>query len=142
MAAPSEDAIFDVARQISSQAARGAYLDQACDGDAELRARLDDLLAAHDAADSHLDIPPLAATTARTAGLKCESEGDFIGPYKLLQRLGEGGMGVVYLAEQKEPVKRRVALKIIKPGMDIFEFDRLAWVVCQLPGMQNGFHSM
>ena len=47
-----------------------------------------------------------------------ESPGDTIGPYKLLQQIGEGGMGVVYMAEQKEPVNRRVALKIIKPGMD------------------------
>jgi hypothetical protein len=87
-------------------------------GDPELKHRIEGLLRAHFDAGSFLwgktdapvetDVRPL---TKRT--------GDTIGPYKFLQQIGEGGMGVVYMAEQSEPVERRVALKIIKPGMDI-----------------------
>ncbi len=118
MAAPSEDAIFDVARQIHSQAARDAYLNQVCDGNKELRARLVELLTAHDAPDSYLDNPPLTPTAVRASGRMLENEGDLIGPYKLRERLGEGGMGVVWAAEQKQPLRRKVAIKVIKPGMD------------------------
>ena len=75
MAALSEDAIFDVARQISSQAARDAYLDQACNGNEELRARLEELLAAHEAADSRLDSPLLEPTAAHADPLPLEEAG-------------------------------------------------------------------
>ena len=74
-------------------------------------------MAAHDASDGILDAPPPMPTTVDAPPLT-EKPGTVIGPYKLLQQIGEGGMGVVYMAEQQEPVRRKVALKIIKPGMD------------------------
>jgi serine/threonine protein kinase/WD40 repeat protein len=118
MAALSEDAIFEIARQINSRVARDAYLDQACDGNEVLRARLEELLAAHDTADSRLDDPILEPTAENADSYFIEREGDHIGPYKLRERLGEGGMGVVWAAEQKRPLRRKVAVKLIKPGMD------------------------
>jgi hypothetical protein len=92
MASLSEDVIFDVARQIRTPTARSAYLDQACDGNSELRARLEKLLAAHDATDSRLDSPLLQPTVAHADPHFLEREGDCIGPYKLRERLGEGGI--------------------------------------------------
>jgi serine/threonine protein kinase len=93
------------------------FLDEACGADLALRDKVQRLLDAHGAISSFMDRP--AAAPVPTIGEPLtEKPGTQIGPYKLLQQLGEGGMGVVYLAEQKEPVNRRVALKIIKPGMD------------------------
>jgi serine/threonine protein kinase/WD40 repeat protein len=112
---------------------RAALLDHACGVDRKLRRRVEVLLKAHELADNFLeDAPPLTAVTdaitqdiaairppAALAPPKLiEGPGIQIGPYKLLQQIGEGGMGVVYMAEQETPVRRRVALKIIKPGMD------------------------
>jgi serine/threonine protein kinase/Tfp pilus assembly protein PilF len=93
-----------------------AFLDGACDADAELRARVDQLLHAHQAIGSiHGGASEaLVATGDEPCG---EGPGTTIGPYKLLEQVGEGGMGVVYMAEQEQPVRRKVALKIIKPGM-------------------------
>ncbi|MBI3462633.1 MAG: serine/threonine protein kinase, partial [Planctomycetes bacterium] len=96
---------------------RCAYLDQACAGDAELRNRVDALLRAHEEAGSFAESAgpgPLPTINQPPA----ESPGTQIGPYKLLQQIGEGGMGTVYMAEQTHPVQRKVALKVIKPGMD------------------------
>ncbi|MHB9065998.1 MAG: hypothetical protein ACYC4B_19550 [Pirellulaceae bacterium] len=122
MATLGEDAIFDIARQIRSQATRDAYLDQACNGNQGLRARVEELLAAHDAADSRLDTPILPPTLEHAEPFARENPGSQIGPYRLLQQLGEGGMGIVYLAERQHPVKQWVALKIIKQGMDSKNF--------------------
>jgi tetratricopeptide (TPR) repeat protein/serine/threonine protein kinase len=107
---------------------RAAFLDAACGGDADLRRRLDVLLQAHDQPGSFLDRPAVAGATSEAAPGQwidpatlprvTEGPGTRIGPYKLLQQVGEGGMGVVYMAEQEQPVRRKVALKIIKPGMD------------------------
>ncbi|MHC4549454.1 MAG: serine/threonine-protein kinase [Planctomycetota bacterium] len=102
--------IFHAALRKGSAAERAAFLDGACGYDAALRARVDVLLQAHDEAGSFLEAS--AATPLK------EGPGTRIGPYKLLQLIGEGGMGVVYMAEQTEPVRRKVALKIIKLGMD------------------------
>src|SRR5437016_1893618 len=92
-------------------AERAALLDEACGGDAELRARVAALLRAHDQPDSG---PSAGGTGAYSPGAgeppPAEQTGGRVGPYKLLQRLGEGGMGEVWMAEQHEPVKRRVAL--------------------------------
>ena len=108
---------------------RAAYLDAACAGDPELRRRVQALLSAHEQSGDLLD-PPVRDPGPRTehaapAGSDpasprpiAEGPGTRIGPYNLLRKIGEGGMGVVFLAEQEAPVRRTVALKVIKPGMD------------------------
>ena len=94
-----------------------AFLDGACKGEEQLRRRVEVLLAAHLGADSVLDgaAPGVSPTLDQPIG---EQPGSQLGPYKLLQQIGEGGMGTVWMAEQHEPVRRRVAIKLIKPGMD------------------------
>jgi hypothetical protein len=112
--------IFGRALQIESPADRAAYLDEACGPDASLRAEVEGLLQALSRAGEFMRRPAAAVEAGETGGYEPspESPGSRIGPYKLLQTLGEGGMGAVWVAEQTEPVKRRVALKVIKPGMD------------------------
>jgi hypothetical protein len=122
----SERDLFIAALQITPPAEQAAWLDRECAGDAALRQRIDVLLQALDKAGSLLENPAglgdrAAAGAAWASGdapAMPEAPGSRIGPYKLLQQIGEGGMGVVYMAEQDEPVRRKVALKIIKPGMD------------------------
>ena len=98
---------------------RAAYLDRACAGDQKLRQRVEGLLLTHDQAGGFLERPPVEmAIGSRLGAFAGERPGDRIGRYKLLQQIGEGGCGIVFMAEQEEPVRRRVALKIIKPGMD------------------------
>jgi serine/threonine protein kinase len=110
-------AVFDHAHEISVLADRNAYLDQACADAPDLREKVVALLRAYEEAGNSLD--PAWPAFAPTSGyLPAEGPGSIIGPYKLLQQIGAGGMGVVYMAEQLEPVHRKVALKIIKPGMD------------------------
>jgi serine/threonine protein kinase/Tfp pilus assembly protein PilF len=109
----TEESIFAEALE-QPAAARAALLDAACGGDADLRLRVEQLLRSHSGAGSFLN-GPAAVTTDEPP---VERPGAKVGPYKLLEQIGEGGMGVVYMAEQEEPVRRRVALKIIKPGMD------------------------
>ncbi len=121
----SEETIFEAAIQKSNPAERAAYLEGACGGDLELRRRVEALMRSHQQSGGHLDSSAHDAGSI-TADIDApldhppiaEGPGARIGPYKLLQQIGEGGMGVVYMAEQTEPVRRRVALKIIKPGMD------------------------
>src|ERR1051326_4420688 len=104
--------IFLEAAEIEEASARAAFLEAACAGDTALRRRLDQLLAAEAAAG-----PPggRALGSRRRGG---GTGGARVGRYKLLQQIGEGGCGVVFMAEQEEPVRRRVALKVIKLGMD------------------------
>jgi serine/threonine protein kinase/tetratricopeptide (TPR) repeat protein len=125
--APRARDIFLDAIEISSPEQRAAFLDAACSGDAELRRRVDALIAAHERPESLLDraavavaveAPPPFAHGGTDPSRPQEGPGTVIGPYTLLERIGEGGMGVVYMAEQTEPLRRRVALKVIKPGMD------------------------
>ncbi len=100
---------------------RAAYLNEACAGDADLRRRIERMLAAQAEAASFLETPPSAIVAIASPTIELpahEKPGTQIGPYKLLQQIGEGGMGVVYMAEQTQPVQRKVALKVIKPGMD------------------------
>lgn len=122
---------------------RKAFLDKACGADQALRLRLEALLQAHDSPD-----PALASLTEAAPGATIrmgfseeEGPGTRIGRYKLLQKIGEGGMGIVYMAEQEEPVRRRVALKIIKLGMDTkqvvarFEAERQALALMDHPNI-------
>jgi serine/threonine protein kinase len=113
-----EEALLAAVREKPTLAERAAYLEGACGGDHALRERIEALLAAHEAPGDILDAPPAALPPTTTHRPLTEGPGTIIGPYKLLQQIGEGGMGVVYMAEQQEPIRRRVALKIIKPGMD------------------------
>ncbi len=127
---------------------RAAFLDEACAGEAHLRRRVEQLLAAHDRPDSLPEAPPDPEYTQDSSpeGVRApagtgEGPGTVIGPYKLLQQLGEGGMGTVYLAEQSRPVRRLVALKIIKLGMDSrqviarFEAERQALALMDHPNI-------
>jgi tetratricopeptide (TPR) repeat protein len=134
-----EEALFAeaLARPVGE---RAAFLAQICGGDHTLRNRLTALLAAHEAPESAL--APLTIPT----GLSPEEQtGDRIGRYKLLQKLGEGGCGVVYMADQQEPVHRRVALKVIKLGMDTreviarFEGERQALALMDHPNIAKVF---
>ena len=107
--------IFGLALEIDSLSEREEYLSHACGGDLELRRRIDELLRDHFEAGEFLNNGPLVETRI---ALPDEAIGSMIGPYRLQERLGEGGMGIVYIASQSHPVRRTVALKIIKPGMD------------------------
>src|SRR5690348_15045092 len=146
-AAAAKD-VFLAALEKTVPAERAAFVTAACHGDRELQRRLEALLAAHDRPDSRLDQPlqrvdALLQLTSLTGA--AEALGTMIGPYKLLQAIGEGGMGVVYMADQKQPVERRVALKIVKPGMDSraclarFEAERQALAVMDHPNIAKVF---
>ncbi len=134
-----EEAIFQVAREIASAEARATYLQQVCSEDANLQSRVTLLLRALEHQPGFLESP--AASIVSTNHSISEQIGGSIGPYKLLQELGEGGMGVVFVAEQKEPVQRHVALKLIRPGMDSrqviarFEAERQALALMDHPGI-------
>src|SRR4051794_9287077 len=112
-----EQSIFVEALDRVEPAERAAFLDRVCARDPGLRQRVQKLLQRHQQADSLLD-SPAAALVGTIDEPITERPGTMIGPYKLLQQIGEGGMGVVYMAEQQTPVRRKVALKVIKPGMD------------------------
>jgi WD40 repeat protein/serine/threonine protein kinase len=112
------ESIFFAALEKRSPEARAAYLEDVCGRDTELRRSVERLLNAQPKVGSFLQAAaPAPAATADHRPI-LEEPGTRIGPYKLLQQIGEGGMGIVYMAEQEEPVRRKVALKIIKPGMD------------------------
>src|SRR5947209_18404568 len=115
--APNVEAIFLAALEIERPEARSSYLDRVC-GDAELRRHVERLLALDARAGGFLESPASTPTITVESPRLSEGPGTVIGPYKLMEQIGEGGMGVVYMAEQAHPVRRKVALKIIKPGMD------------------------
>jgi eukaryotic-like serine/threonine-protein kinase len=133
--------IFTRALDITSPWDRAAFLQEACGADAQLLARVEALLHSHQAAGRFLEGNPLANTPATIDRPPLERPGMTIGPYKLLEQIGEGGFGVVYMAEQLAPVRRRVALKVIKPGMDTrwviarFEVERQALAVMDHPNI-------
>src|SRR5262245_9474546 len=113
---PSIDTIFCSAIEIESPDERRVLVEQACGADVDLRHQVDRLLRAHFHGRSILDAPVQPDATLDES-LR-ETAGTVIGPYKLLEQIGEGGMGTVWLAEQQEPIQRRVAVKVIKAGMD------------------------
>ena len=145
-----ELAIFSAARRLPA-GERAAYLDGACAGDAALRQRVEELLRASEEAGAFLQDPAPGAQrpadvfvspkTLLIAAAPGERVGDRIGRFKLLQQIGEGGCGVVYMAEQEEPVRRQVALKVIKLGMDTrsviarFEAERQALALMDHPNI-------
>ncbi len=142
---------------------RAAYLDRACREDAALRQQVESLLGAHDDAGGFLGSTPRGPAAAPAPDTEmppdhapvpgddptlsvhrraiAEGPGTTIGPYKLLQKIGEGGMGVVFMAEQETPIRRKVALKVIKPGMDTgqviarFEAERQALAMMDHPNI-------
>jgi len=164
MTNPNEETLFDAARNLVNPAAQRAFLDQACADDPELRARIETLLEAgaeaedffKDAGRFKAQLPGISAgpgenpvfpdDSARNTEFPfTEGLGTRIGHYKLLQKIGEGGGGVVYMAGQEEPVRRRVAFKIIKLGMDTksviarFEAERQALAMMDHPNIARVF---
>jgi len=139
------EAIYNTALNKGSEAERSAYLDAACGDDVVLRARVEELLKAHEEAGDFLEVPAIELNATVGESHLIEGPGTKIGRYELLELIGEGGMGLVYLAQQKEPVKRRVALKIIKPGMDSkqviarFEAERQTLAVLDHPNIAHVF---
>jgi len=136
------ESIFAAAVALATVVERAAYLDQACAGDAALRGRVEALLRAHERAEHLLDRPARGGPTVTEAYIPKEQPGTVIaGRYKLLEAIGEGGMGTVWVAEQTQPVRRKVALKLIKAGMDSknvlarFEAERQALAVMDHPNI-------
>ena len=132
--------IFGQAIEIPADAERDAFLDQACDNDQHLRSEVDRLLDNHFRAGKFLELPaqPDFSATAMPSSDELNLQ---IGPYKIREKIGEGGMGIVYAAEQSEPVQRKVAIKVIKPGMDTkeviarFEAERQALAFMEHPNI-------
>jgi serine/threonine protein kinase/Tfp pilus assembly protein PilF len=138
---PDIQAIFSEAISLASDEDRGRFLDEVCGGDASVRSRVDALLCAHSEAGGFFGGQVAAPAATEILPRIAEYPGTVIGPYKLLQQIGEGGMGVVFMAEQSEPIQRTVALKIIKPGMDTrqvmarFEAERQALAMMDHPNI-------
>jgi serine/threonine protein kinase len=143
----TERDIFIAALQREDPGERRAYLDEACAGQPDLRRQVESLLRLYEGAGSFLEKPaaPSAATgpfqDAAEAASSPEAPGTVIGPYKLVEQIGEGGFGVVFMAEQQESIRRKVALKILKPGMDTrqvvarFEAERQALALMDHPNI-------
>jgi eukaryotic-like serine/threonine-protein kinase len=154
----TEREIFILALQKTIAAERAAFLDAACGHDRDLRRRIEELLDEQAVIGNFLETPALADPRGSSATISkagpggtallasvAEKPGDRIGRYKLLQKIGEGGCGVVYMAEQEESVRRRVALKVIKLGMDTksvvarFEAERQALALMEHPNIAKVF---
>ncbi len=145
----TEESVFAAALAIPRPADRAAYLEKACAGNPALRREVEALLSAH-AADNPLDRPPadLALTgdhheAGGGGGPPAAEVGDRIGSYRLMELIGEGGFGLVFVAEQTEPIRRKVALKVLKPGMDTrdvvarFEAERQALALMDHPNISR-----
>src|SRR6266516_2400059 len=140
IAIDSQKPAFDLkAARVRTGGQREAYVEAACEGDAELRASVDALLVAHDEAGAFLEPPK------PTLAMPFMPPGTVIGRYKILESIGEGGYGTVFMAEQTTPVQRKVALKIIKAGMDTrqviarFEAERQALALMDHPNIAKVF---
>jgi serine/threonine protein kinase/WD40 repeat protein len=154
---PRANELFLQALERRGLGERQAYLDSACAGDAALRAEVEALLDASARAGTFLEAPaagfpsPLGGEGLMARGVGAAGEpirerpGTVIGPYKLLEQIGEGTFGVVFMAEQQQPVRRKVALKVLKPGMDTrqvvarFEAERQALALMDHPNIAHIF---
>jgi eukaryotic-like serine/threonine-protein kinase len=139
----NEATVFAAALEKVTDEERAAFVADACGGDERLRRRVEALLRAHAESDEMLD-PPSGSERTGAYPIR-EAPGAVIGPYKLLEQIGEGGFGVVFMAEQTQPVRRKVALKILKPGMDTtqvvarFEAERQALAIMDHPNIARVF---
>ena len=139
----NNEEIFNLAAELADPDERIRFLNDACRGDPQSCAEIEDLLRRDLEAGSFLEPPPLGMDVTADIFPAAEIPGTMIGPYRLVEPIGEGGFGVVYLAEQQEPVRRHVALKIIKPGMDTreviarFEAERQALALMDYPGIAH-----
>jgi eukaryotic-like serine/threonine-protein kinase len=137
----NEREIFAQALDIADPAERQAFLLEACGVDHDLRRHIGQLLRSQMNLGNFLDVPVLVPSEALFEPAAYDGPGDRIGPYRLLEPIGEGGMGVVYMAEQQDPVRRKVALKIVKPGLDSrqviarFEAERQALAMMDHPNI-------
>src|SRR5262245_35193681 len=135
----TEEDIFKIAQQLSAAEARKTYLKQACGDDSELYGRVMALLQIAEDEQSFLERPAAEYVETIERPPITEKPGDTIGPYRLMEQIGEGGFGLVFVAEQHQPVRRKVALKVIKPGMDTrevvarFEAERQALAMMDHP---------
>jgi serine/threonine protein kinase len=141
-----EEEIFLQALDIAPGKERVAWLEKACDGDPDLRLSIEELLKAHDEPATLLVATEVGAGSSKAGDARGEQAGDRFGSrYELIEEIGRGGMGTVWLAEQSEPVQRKVALKIIKLGMDTrevvarFEAERQALAMMDHPGIAKVF---
>src|SRR5262245_34344377 len=138
--AMNEQEIFSEALE-QEPSLRAAFLDSACGVNGELRRRIDNLLLCHGQDAAFFERPAAEILATAASPPIPEASGTSIGAYKLLEQIGEGGMGLVYMAEQQQPVRRLVALKIIKPGMDSkqvsarFEAERQALAMMDHPNI-------
>ncbi len=138
---PNIESILASAVEISAIEERQRYVEHCCGGDESLRARVQELIENHFRAGSFLESPAAGFAATIDLVITPETPGTVIGPYKLLQQIGEGGMGAVYMAEQTQPVQRKVALKLMKPGMDgrqvlaRFEAERQALALMDHPNI-------
>jgi serine/threonine protein kinase len=139
------DSLFAAAVELPTAEQRAEYLHRACSGDVDLRRKVEGLVDAHFRAGAFLESPVAAVAATALLPPIGERAGDQIGSYKLLEQIGEGGMGLVFMAEQSQPLRRRVALKIIKPGLDTrsviarFEAERQALALMDHPNIARVF---
>ncbi len=140
----TERDVFIAALKLPEGPERGAFLDEACGTDTALRRQVESLLGEHQDLGSFLD-RPAGVFQATLDEPQREGPGTVVGPYKLLEQIGEGGMGLVFMAEQTAPVRRKVALKVLKPGMDTrqvvarFEAERQALALMDHPHIARVF---
>jgi serine/threonine protein kinase len=143
----SERDIFHAALALVDPAQRSAFLELACAGDPGLKEHVQALLMAHDQLGRLQQFPAAVPPKATVDEPVLEGPGTIIGAYKLLEQIGEGGFGIVYVAEQHQPIRRKVALKVLKPGMDTrqviarFEAERQALALMDHPHIAKALHA-
>lgn len=137
--------IFAEALLVTDPGERQLFLQETCGADQPLRTKVDKLLRAHDRAGAFMETPAFFDEIAVESSHPSEGPGTVIGSYKLLEKIGEGGMAVVYMAEQERPLQRKVALKLVKLGMDTaqviarFEAERQALALMDHPHIARVF---